>query len=107
MHGNLRLPVDLPQPAQSFAQNVAFRRRLALEWQVLILAASAAAEVRAQSLHALVRRLQNPQGPRVHHTFSGANFLYLGALAGQHARRQHGASRVVAERLAAVDQFDR
>jgi hypothetical protein len=41
------------------------------------------------------------------HAFGGANLLHLRALARQDARNQNGAARMMAERLAAVNQLGR
>ena len=103
MRGDVALPVDAAEAAQSFAENVGFVAQLGLIRNVLVVAAAADAEMRAGRDGAIRGRLDEPLQ-------AGADELLLlldgrggDALGGKHKRNEDGGAFVVRQTFAAVN----
>ena len=72
---------------------------------MLVLASTAAAEMRTRGFDTLGRSSKNLQRTGTHHPFGGAHLFHFETLAGQGPRHEYGAAFVMAECVATVNQF--
>ena len=94
--GNLFIPGDFPDAAKRLDEKVALDFRLAPGVEVLVMAAAAAAKIRAGRLDAFFRGHEQPQRPRVPDAFGLARQFHLPALSGKRARDKNRATLVIA-----------
>lgn len=105
VRGDRSGPIDAPDAAQSFAENVGFEFELRFVGNLLVIAAAAIAEVAAVRDEAFGRRLQHL------FEFRANEFLFLldgvGAdqFSGHHERNENRRAFVMRESFTAVNQF--
>ena len=94
--GNLFFPGDFPDAAKRLDEKVPLDLRLASCLKVLVMAAAAAAKIRAGRLDAFFRGYEQPQRLGVPDAFGLAPQFNLPALSGKRARDKNRATLVIA-----------
>ena len=98
-------PLDLAEPRQRLAQDLGLKLKLALVGDVLVVAAAAVAEDRAERLHAVVGRLLDLDWDGLDQPLGFADDLRGQLFARQDERGHHGPPFVAGQTGPAVDQL--